>query len=205
MSDMLFADEEALPQLWPYLDLEELSSSIVPADDKIKAIADLAADQVRLESDVREASARLKSLEAQLAVIQKKELPLAMAAAGMKSFELADGTEIKIKPEVYASITEQNAAEAFEWLEANGHGGIIKQEVKVPFGKGQNEQALELLAELRLKFAGAESKRTVHSSTLKAFAKEQLAKPETSSLLPRALFGVFEETISKVDIKKVKK
>ena len=81
---------------------------------------------------------RLKTLKAEIRDIEEKELPDAMRACnGMTRFDLKDGSQIKVKDDIFCSIPLDKKADALKWLEENGHAGLIKHDVKVSFAKGE--------------------------------------------------------------------
>ena len=147
---------------------------------------------------------RLKTLKAEIRDIEEKELPDAMRACnGMTRFDLKDGSQIKVKDDIFCSIPLDKKADALKWLEENGHAGLIKHDVKVSFAKGEYDQADKLVEVLNKNFKNIpyDENSTVHSQTLKAFAKDQYKLGET---LPENLFNVYEASIAKVTLGKEK-
>ena len=153
---------------------------------------------------LEEEELRLKGLKAEILEIEQKELPDAMTACGnLKSFTLKDGSEIKIKDEIFCSIPVDKKAAAFKWLEENGHSELIKHDVKVSFPKGKYDQADKLIDVLSKNFKDIpyEEKTDVHAQTLKAFAKDQYKLGQT---LPEEYFSVYEASIAKIKLGKEK-
>jgi len=62
-----------------------------------------------------------------------------LSELGMKSFKMADGSQIDIKPFYSASIKEEKRAQAYEWLREKGFDDIIKNTVSVRFGRGEDQ------------------------------------------------------------------
>lgn len=153
---------------------------------------------------LEEEELRLKGLKAEILEIEQKELPDAMTACGnLKSFTLKDGSEIKIKDDIFCSIPADKKAAAFKWLEENGHSELIKHDVKVSFPKGKYDQADKLIEVLSKNFKDIpyEEKTDVHAQTLKAFAKDQYKLGQT---LPEEYFSVYEASIAKIKLGKEK-
>jgi hypothetical protein len=103
-----------------------------------------------------------------------------------------------------AEIRElEKKSQALKWLEENGHAGLIKHDVKVSFAKGEYDEADKLIKVLNKNFKNIpyDENSTVHSQTLKAFAKDQYKLGET---LPEDLFNVYEASIAKVTLGKEK-
>lgn len=174
-------------------------AAAIPADDKIASIAKLAEQQQILEARVARLTDDLKAAQDALNTVSKVQLPAAMEVAGVSEFKLTDGSTIKVEPQYYASISEANAPAAFAWLRANNHDGVIKNEIKIQYGKGDAAKAdatRATLVEAKIPFS---SKEFVHPSTLKAFVKDQLTKPKPgAATLPEQVFGVFTERVSTI-------
>lgn len=141
-----------------------------------------AAAQMLVAAEVATAAAEAehKTAKERERVLREETLPAMMQELGVEKMLLTDGSEITCKQEVYASVPENRKAEAYGWLEANGHGGLIKMLVSVEFGRGELEKAGVLFKELQGAGHDPQFKRDVHSQTLKAFLKEQLATPKAA-------------------------
>jgi hypothetical protein len=87
-------------------------------------------------------------------------------------------------------------------MDENGFYGIIKDEVKVNFGKGDPRVGLLLQAMEALQLNPVRY-RTIHPSTLKSQINEIMEKGEIQ--IPLADLRIHEYTISKIKPKKVKK
>jgi hypothetical protein len=99
--------------------------------------------------------------------------------------------KVSTKEDVYASIPKGNEENAYEWLNENGFGGIIKHVVSASFGKEEDSRAAEFVKAAQELGLTPEDKRSIHSATLKAFVKEQLAQGKN---IPLELFGAFQIT-----------
>ena len=180
--------------------------SDVPKDRLLQLVGVLAKRQVVLQREIADQEEKLKALKQQLFKVSSEELPDLMFELGLKKFTLTDGSVVEIKPFYSISIPkadkhpEEHAA-AMKWLRANGHEGIIKNEISVPFGKGEEKKANELLVFINSKKLDFERSDTVHASTLKVWAKslvEEKHKP------PPAVFGLFIGNVSEVKLKEAK-
>lgn len=148
-------------------------------------LVDAGEAQVRLEKYIKQHEEKLIQLKEEHRKLSQETLPNMMAEIGLMSFKLADGSEIGIADMYYAKIPEDNYA-AFQWLRENDMDGIIKTQVTLNFGKGEDEELQKI--EKLLQEAGVMPvvKSTVHHSTLKAFVKEQLTK---GAPIPLDAFG----------------
>ena len=162
----------------------------MPTNSEISEIAALAANQLFWQAKVTEAELLLKDAADRLRQVQEIDLPNAMAQAGVSSITLPSGEKVSIKEDIFASIPKNELYhEALDWLREHGFGDVIKNAVTVSFGKGEDEQAdelLRILAEHHWRQM-ADQKMSVHPQTLKALIKEQLAK---GTNVPFELFGV---------------
>lgn len=127
----------------------------------------------------------LKKMNEDLRVLSTETLPNMMAEVGLESFTLLDGSKIEIANKVYAKLPEDNYA-AFTWLREQGMDGVIKTQVVLDFGKGDDsevEKVREVLQEMGLI---PMVKSTVHHMTLKALVREQIEK---GNPIPLDAFG----------------
>ncbi len=171
----------------------------LPSNEELDTVGRLANEQLRLEKLVNDTEALLKLHKETLAKVQEVDLPKALEAFGLMSVTLLDKSVVTIKEEVYAGITAENREAAFGWLEATDNDGIIKNEVKCQFGKGQDEEAkklMELLEGQGYSFTGV---RNVHPQTLKAFVRKQL---EDGLPIPTDVFSIHVKKVSSIKLPK---
>lgn len=175
----------------------EADVEIKVTDDQIKQIALLADHQRLLEKNIELQQGILEELTKQHRRLSETDLPNAMQEAGMTEFKLTDGTQIKIKPEVYASIPKAAQREAYRWLDEHKFGDIIKSKVEVAFGRDQRDAVKNLVAVIEgAGFDNYSTRESIHAGTLNAFVREQL---EAGVTLPQELFSVHR--VSKAVIK----
>jgi len=179
------------------------SANIKTDDASLMSISNLALRQLSLAGQIEEAEEALKELNAKFRQISEVDLPNAMLELGMRSFKLEDGASISVEKFYGASIKVENRPLAYKWLEDNGHGPLIKTDVTVPFGKGEEarKDAKDLMDSLKEEGFDVSLEESVHHSTLKAWAKEQI---ESGTALPD-LFTVFVGEKAKITLPKVKK
>jgi hypothetical protein len=165
----------------------------VVGDEALNRISSLAKKQLDLEDKLKDAEEEAARIKEELDHVRKELLPSAMEEVGMTMFALDNGWIIDVKQTVKGHISKKNAQEAHEWLRKNGFGSLIKNEVTVAFGKGEDEDAKAFLDQCRQEGKAAQQKEGVHAQTLGAFIREQL---EEGSDIPKDLLGVmsFAET-----------
>ena len=154
----------------------------VTSDDEMKSVSELAQKQL-------DASKRVDDLTEQLK-IAKEEL------RNIQEIKLSDGSNIVVEDFYNAHIAKSRQEEAFEWLESNGFGDIIKHEVGVKFAKDQSLDAKAAFDQLRAMGLSPFSNKGVHPSTLKAFVKEQIQNGNGD--IPVETFGLFIGSRAKI-------
>lgn len=162
----------------------------MPSNSEISEIASLASSQLAWQKKVAELEEQLKYATENLRQVQEVDLPAAMAQAGVTSITLPSGEKVTIKEDIFASIPkDERYHEALDWLREHQLGDVIKNEIKVAFGRGEESAAEELLQILGVHHWDKQSQNniSVHPQTLKALIKEQLAKGVD---IPMDLFGV---------------
>ena len=103
------------------------------------------------------------------------------------TLKLKDGQKIEITESYHASITQANKDFCFNWLKEKGLDDIIKNEVSVAFGRGENDGALDLKSQLEGQGLPVDHSQKIHPQTLKAFVGERI---RSGNAVPDE-FGVF--------------
>lgn len=168
----------------------------VTSDDEMKSVSELAQKQLDASKRVDDLTEQLKIAKEELRNIQEVQLPEKMAEVGFSEIKLSDGTKIVVEDFYNAHIAKSRQEEAFEWLESNGFGDIIKHEVGVKFAKDQSLDAKAAYDQLRAMGLSPFSNKGVHPSTLKAFVKEQVQNGNGD--IPVETFGLFIGSRAKI-------
>jgi len=166
-------------------------------DNSLKEMADLCAEQVALEEEMEQLAEQLKAKATAARKLSQEIIPARMSELGLESLTLKDGSSVKVKQLVHASIPVPYREEAFKWLRDNGHGDLIKNEISASFGKGEDSIANEFIDKIEeLGYnIQPQQKVWVEPMTLKAFVREQIAN---GSELPTDKFGVFVGAETKI-------
>jgi len=167
------------------------------SDGELSIVSALANKQLQLATEVAELEANLKAKKEELRLTSEQELPDAMQAAGLTQIKLNSGENISINEFYNAHISKANQEKAYEWLTANGHEGLIKNEVLLKFGREESEVVNETVYALQARGLSPQVRQSVHPSTLKAFVKEQFT---SGNDIPTEPFGIYIGT--KATIKK---
>ena len=163
---------------------------------QLSTYADLALQQ---QADITELEEKLKAAKERYKRTIENDIPEIMNELGVKAFDAA-GLKITLKREVFASIKPENEEAAFQWLEDNDLGSIIKDQFTVAFGRGENlsaEQLAERLSDMEHPY---KRKRSVHPGTLRSTIRELIGDAEEESEVPYDTFGVFVKNTAKIKI-----
>lgn len=134
---------------------------------------------VRQESDLLErqrlVEEQLTEIKDALTRLRRETIPDIMNELGIEELTLESGEKIKLTQDVVISIPEETRAAAYDWLVEHNYGGILKSTITTEFDRGELDKARHLLTEMLEEGYHPELKESVHSSTLKSWAKERVA------------------------------
>ena len=157
-------------------------------DGQLDGISRLANEAARLEHRLAEQEQAMKETKAALHRITDERLPEALEEMNLQKFTLTDGSEISIKPIYSASIPKDRRDEAYDWLREHGDGDIIKNNVTITFGKGEDQDAQAFILMCGNQGFTPQQAEKIEPMTLKAWLRE---KVEAGDPVPLDLFGAF--------------
>ena len=169
--------------------------------DSIKAVVDpkQLADKVQqlknLEDEIANAEAGVKKLKEQANIISQFEIPQMMKEMNIEKLKLNDGETVEVSQFYNASILPEKQEEAFEWLRNNGRGDVIKNDITVTFGRGEDNKAAEYAVLARGQGFEPIQKVGVNPQTLKATFRECV---ESGIDMPSDYFKTFEGNQTKI-------
>lgn len=164
----------------------------------IMQVAELANEQLKREAIVAELEDALKFAKKDLSEISEDLLPSAMESADLLSYITGDNIQVKIKEDISLSLKSGQPVQARAWLRKNEHGDLIKNIISVPFGKGQDEQAVKLAKLLKEKEYEFDQVEDVNSGSVKAVLRRELEK---GTDVPLDIFGANQYKMSIVKVK----
>jgi hypothetical protein len=168
---------------------KEFASNLEKADGGVlKTVSELARAIAAKEAQVADLDRQLKDAKKELLKLTDEDLPASMAEMGLASFTLDDGSQIDVKPTYGASILVDNRPKAYEWLRDNGYDDIIKNNVSVSFGRGEDDLANAFKAVAEKEGYLPQQETSIHAGTLKAFVRERI---EAGDEFPMELFGAY--------------
>jgi hypothetical protein len=182
--------------------LDSINQEVIAhtGEDRLERVRAAASELRDLESQREDLEERLADVKNRIKMLVERDLVRLMSEANMTSFSLdREGNSPPMKfdrvTNYYAKIPEDKEIEAFNWLHDQGHGDIVKTEIKLTFGMKERDQAQELEKDLASKRYDYDSKLAVHPSTLKAFVKHEV---EAGSPIPLDLFGAYIQDVVKL-------
>jgi len=168
---------------------------------KFKSVAELLREQLKLEELIESMEETVKINKENLRRLSGEIIPEKMAELGMTATEMYDGSKVQVVEDIYVSIPKdpEKSKACYEWLDDNGLGDIIKNQVGMSFGKGEGDKAKALESQIKEMGLIPEVKVSVHPSTLKATIKKW---HEEGKSVPDNTFSLFIGQKTKITKKK---
>ena len=181
------------------IDYEQDRVQSVTQTDAAKSLSDKVIELKNLEDEIENAEESLSKLKEKARYVSNIEVPQMMEEMHITKLKLKDGESVEIKKIYGASITSDNQEKAFTWLRNNGLGDIIKNDVTVTFGRGEDNKAQQYAVLARGQGYEPVQKIGVHSQTLKAVVRERL---EAGQEMPSDLFKTYAGNSTKITRRK---
>ena len=153
----------------------------------MKNLSSLVKDLNQITLNINEKEEELKALKLQKHKMSTEQIPAMMDEMGVQRLDV-ENLSVTLRPLINASIPQTRREEAFQWLRDNGLDDIIKNDVIMSFGKGEDNMAGDIMYELEQRGMHPEKKTHIHSMTLKAFIRERVEKGLPIDL---DMFGAF--------------
>ena len=163
--------------------------------DTAKTLSDKVIELKNLEDEITNAEESISKLKEKARILSQVEIPLMMHEMHITKLKLKDGESVEVKPFYSASISPDVQEKAFEWLRNNGLGDIIKNDITVTFGRGEDNKAVNYTDLARGQGFEPVQKIGVHAQTLKAVVRERL---EAGQEMPSDLFKTFAGNQTKI-------
>lgn len=150
-------------------------------------------DLWKAEKTVARLEEELKAAKQVLRNISEMTLPATLEDMGLEEVTVSGGIRVAIKESVHASPKADRRDEMYDWLEENGHGGLIKRTGTFSIGIGQERKAKAWIK--KIKAYPGRFERKVEPSTLRSFVNEQL---KAGVEIPMELFGAYTRRVAQV-------
>ena len=161
----------------------------------VENLSTLVLELQKLEDDIKVQEDKLKLTKEKADRLSQVAIPEIMEALKMKTMKLADGSAIEIK-EIYSATIPVNKKEgAYNWLRENDLGDLIKNEITVSFGRGEDNKASNYADLAKERGFEPTQKLKVEPMTLKALFRE---RSENKQELPSEHFNLFKGNKTKI-------
>ena len=161
----------------------------------VESLSDLVIKLQKLEDEIKEDEERLKLKKQNADQISQMAIPEIMDSLKMKTMKLADGSAIEVKEIYSATIPLDKREGAYNWLREHDLGDLIKNEITVSFGRGEDNKASEYADLAKGNGFEPTQKLKVEPMTLKALFRERSEKNEE---LPSEHFNLFKGNKTKI-------
>ena len=176
------------------IDFEQDQQEIIEKTD-ISTLSRYCLMLQNLEAQMLNMEKDLKKLKEEADKIGSEIIPNLLAEQGLSSLKLADGSSVDIRKSYNCTIKKDQVESAFKWLRDNGLGDLIKNEVAVQFGKGEDNKAEQLLGLAVREGYEPSQKQKVEPMTLKALYRERI---EAGLDMPSEFFNTFVKDQTKI-------
>lgn len=171
------------------LKMAEAADIELPDNDSMSELGSNVQDLIELRERIEKGEALLKDLKKQEAKLSGEIIPSIMDELGFSSIKTPEGQEVSYKPFYSGKIRPESEDMAFDWIEENGHGGVIKGQMIVDYRREARDEVMNLKAALEEDGWGTTIKLGVHHSTLRALFRELIE--DEGMQPPPDLFDIF--------------
>ena len=177
------------------IDYEQDRVQSVTQADAAESLSSKVIELKSLEDEIANAEKSVSKLKEQAKQLSQFEIPEMMEKMHITKLKLKDGESVEIKKIYGASIPQEHQEAAFTWLRNNDLGDIIKNDITVTFGRGEDNKASEYANLAKGQGYEPVQKIGVHAQTLKAVVRERL---EAGREMPSDLFKTYAGNSTKI-------
>ena len=178
------------------LDFEEDQQKVAENTD-LNALATHVTKILELDDQIEHQENILKEYKTQRDKISSETIPALLAEQGLQSLKLADGTVLEVNKKYSCTLPKdpQKKAAAYQWLRDQGLDDIIKNEVSVTFGRGEDDKANQLMDLAVGNGYEPNQREKVEPMTLKALYRERV---EAGLDMPSDFFHLYVKDETKM-------
>lgn len=150
-----------------------------------------------IEDEISRTEETLKNLKTTADDIGSRVIPELLAEQGLSSIKLADGSSVTVKREYRCTLPKEDDRRelAYKWLRDQNLGDIIKNNVSVTFGRGEDNKAQQLLDLAASNGFNPQQKSDVAWNTLTALFQERV---ESGLDMPSDVFSTWIKDKTKI-------
>lgn len=176
--------------------MELYQQSTTPiGETQLGVLSQLCQEMLDLENASEKLAADLADVNKRLQEYRIGRIPGLMNELNLSELKLASGAKIAVSQVINCRFKIETKQDALQWLDDNNFGSMVKHEVSVDFGKGEDLKAKQAVAALTDMGLQPSDTKDVHFQTLSAWARRQVAENAT---LPSNLFDLSILNIAKV-------
>ena len=163
-------------------------------------VTTIAQECVRLkqkEDELSELEEQLKKKKEEVDDISSRIIPELLAEQGLSEIKLADGSKVSVKKEYRCTIPKDEVRRelCYKWLRDQKLEDIIKNNIFVTFGKGEDDKAKQLLDLAVANGFEPQQKSDVSWQTLTALFRERI---ESGLDMPSDVFSTWVKDKTKI-------
>ena len=167
-------------------------------------VTTIAQECVRLktkEDELVSLEEQVKNKKEEIDEISSRIIPELLAEQGLSAIKLADGSNVSVKKEFRCTLPKDEVKReaAYKWLRDQGLGDIIKNNIFVTFGKGEDDKAKQLLNLAAENGFDPQQKSDAAWNTLTALFQERV---ESGLDMPSDVFSTWIKDKTKISRKK---
>ena len=152
-----------------------------------------------IQKEIQDLEDRLKDKKEDEKYFSCVVIPKLMEDMNLSSLKLRDGSELSVKQIYSASVKADKKEEAIHWLRENGLGDIVKNNIIVSFGQGEDNKAVEYASLARERGYEPTQDEKVHHARLSAVMSDLKDK---NLEIPSDLFSSYEKNSTSITNKK---
>lgn len=155
----------------------------------LNSISKLGIDYVMVRNNILKLKNELERQEKAFKHLSETVIPETLQKVNMKSFSLTNGFKLEVKPVVMVTLPKDKADEADQWLDENGHSGMVKHHLDIHLPKGTSPDVIAQLKQ-NIEASGYEcsENKSIHYQTLLKWGREMDEEGET---IPEDIFTVY--------------
>ena len=161
----------------------------------VRSLSNYVVELQKIEDEIKIMEEKLKQKKEAADKISEQVIPEIMGEMKLKSMKLEDQSSIEVKEIYGASIPLDKREGAYKWLRDNDLGDLIKNEITVSFGRGEDNKANDYASLAEKNGYQPSQKMKVEPMTLKALYRERV---ESNQDLPSEHFNLFKGNKTKI-------
>ena len=164
---------------------------------EVTTVADQCVKLKQKEDEIANLEQQLKDKKAEADDISSRVIPELLAEQGLSEIKLADGSKVSVKKEFRCTLPKDEVKReaAYQWLRNEKLGDIIKNNIFVTFGKGEDDKAKQLLDLAAANGYEPQQKSDVAWMTLTALFRERI---EAGLDMPSDVFNTWIKDKTKI-------